>query len=283
MKNEPEVKVCLLVWRCFNFLIAPLGYYVPLANGWMLINSKYMQWHLKRAIRMLKLAQEKRQTDRHNAVCASDTIQSDFTFLVLMQWLHLSRQKVATTDRGGCGSGVEPASCYHKVAGLIPLVCNVRVSLCKIPNPKLLLMSATTINVWMYELLYVALRAVKIAPKWRLNIQSKKTYRFKTFKCIYICATRHSYLYRYIRDTSPRFWFFAKLSEARAINDTDQPRVLVYERSKFLRARLLSCCRQGACGGGEKYESRRGCSVGVPERSWHARLGAHFRGAPSCF
>ena len=39
----------------------------------------------------------------------------------------------------------------------------------------------------------------------------------------------------------PRFKFLTKLSEARAINDTDRPYVLALERSKFLRARLLLC------------------------------------------
>ena len=28
-----------------------------------------------------------------------------------------------TMSLGGCVSGVEPAACYHKVAGSIPLVC----------------------------------------------------------------------------------------------------------------------------------------------------------------
>lgn len=36
------------------------------------------------------------------------------------------------------------------------------------------------------------------------------------------------------RDTVPPFLFLTKLSEARAINETDQPHVLAYERSKFL-------------------------------------------------
>ena len=40
---------------------------------------------------------------------------------------------------------------------------------------------------------------------------------------------RHDYLYRYFRDTVPGFQFLTKLSEARAINDTDRPHVLAYE------------------------------------------------------
>ena len=47
---------------------------------------------------------------------------------------------------------------------------------------------------------------------------------------------------RYLDST---YW---QLSEACAINNTDQSHVLVCERSKFLCARLLSCCRQRACG-----------------------------------
>ena len=62
-------------------------------------------------------------------------------------------------------------------------------------------------------------------------------------------TVRHNYLYRYFRDTVPRFQFLTKLSEACAINDADRPHVLAYVRSKFLRAHLLSCCRQRACGG----------------------------------
>ena len=57
----------------------------------------------------------------------------------------------------GWGSGVEPASCYRKVTGSIPLVGSVEVSLGKILNSKLLLMcwsapwmAATASSVWMY-------------------------------------------------------------------------------------------------------------------------------------
>ena len=56
---------------------------------------------------------------------------------------------------GGQGSGVEPVPCCWKVAGSPGL--HDKVSLCKILNPKLLLMcwsapctAATAINVWMY-------------------------------------------------------------------------------------------------------------------------------------
>ena len=31
-----------------------------------------------------------------------------------------------TKQMGGCGSGVEPVSCYQKVAGLIPLICMLK-------------------------------------------------------------------------------------------------------------------------------------------------------------
>ena len=56
-------------------------------------------------------------------------------------------------DWGGCGSAVEPASCYWKVTSLIPRL-HVKVSLGKTLNPKLILMcwsapcmAATTISV----------------------------------------------------------------------------------------------------------------------------------------
>ena len=75
----------------------------------------------------------------------------------------------------------------------------------------------------------------------------KKTHRFEPFEYLYLSimsitggqtnTTRHNYLYRSCRDTIPRFQFLSKLSEVRAINDTDRPRV----------------------------ESRRGCLVGVPD------------------
>ena len=64
---------------------------------------------------------------------------------------------------GGCGSGVEPASCYRKVASSIPPGLHVEVSLVKILNPKLLLMcwsascmAATTISVWKYAWITVS-------------------------------------------------------------------------------------------------------------------------------
>ena len=56
-------------------------------------------------------------------------------------------------------------------------------------------------------------------------------------------TTRHNYLYRYFWDTVSQFQFLTKLSEARAISDTDWPHVLAYERS------LLYCYRQRAYGG----------------------------------
>ena len=36
-----------------------------------------------------------------------------------LEHVHMECVKI----RGGCGSGLEPASSYQKVAGLIPLVC----------------------------------------------------------------------------------------------------------------------------------------------------------------
>ena len=102
-------------------------------------------------------------------------------------------------------------------------------------------------------------RAVKIAPTWRLNICSRKTHRFEPCEYLYLCimsitggqinTTRHNYLYRYFQDTVPWFQFLTKLSDTCAINNTDWPHVLSYERSKFICARLLSRCRQRACGG----------------------------------
>ena len=87
----------------------------------------------------------------------------------------------------------------------------------------------------------------------------KKKHRFEPFEYLYLRimsitggqtnTMRHNYLYRYFQDTVPRFQFLTKLSEACAFSDTDRPHVLAYERSKFLRACLLSCCRQRACGG----------------------------------
>ena len=87
----------------------------------------------------------------------------------------------------------------------------------------------------------------------------KKTHRFEPFEYLYLHimsitggqtnTTRHSFLYKYFWDRVPWFQFLTKLSESHAINDTDWPHVLAYERSKFLCARLLSCCRKRACGG----------------------------------
>ena len=67
------------------------------------------------------------------------------------EWTHYSRRW------GGCGSGVEPAPCYWKVQWFDSPGLHVKVSLGKILNPKLLLMSwsapciaATSISVWMF-------------------------------------------------------------------------------------------------------------------------------------
>ena len=116
-------------------------------------------------------------------------------------------------------------------------------------------------------------RAVIIAPKWHSNICStKKTHRFEPFKYLYLRimsitggqtnTMRHNYLYRYFRDTVPQFQNALKPVPSMILIG----HVLAYERSKFLHARLLLCCKElvtgEICG---KYESRCGCLVGVPD------------------
>ena len=59
-------------------------------------------------------------------------------------------------EKGCCGSGVESASRYLKVAGLIPLICMSKFPMARYWTPKLLLMcwsapctAATAISVWI--------------------------------------------------------------------------------------------------------------------------------------
>ena len=75
------------------------------------------------------------------------------------------------------GSGVEPASCYQVVAGLIPLV--LKCLLARYWNPKLLLMccsatymAATAISEWMY-CMYVCITVSCFGQKHLLNAPSR--------------------------------------------------------------------------------------------------------------
>ena len=64
---------------------------------------------------------------------------------------YITLNSVVLNAQSGCGSGVEPASCYQKDCGLIPLDCTSTLL-----NPKMLLMcwlapcmAATAISVWI--------------------------------------------------------------------------------------------------------------------------------------
>ena len=96
------------------------------------------------------------------AVCCQDLFLSELVDrqgkqrqkFILHLAFHLCDNRNAPT---GCSSGVEPTSCYQKVASLIPLVC---MSKCKNIEPQKLLlmcwsapcMAATTItiSVWIH-------------------------------------------------------------------------------------------------------------------------------------
>ena len=91
-------------------------------------------------------------------------VKHDWCFSSEMLLCGPTQLKLCQTETLACGSGLEPASCYWKVAGSIPLVLHVEVSLGEILNPKLLLMcwsapcmAATAISECMYELLGVTL------------------------------------------------------------------------------------------------------------------------------
>ena len=82
----------------------------------------------------------------------------------------------------------------------------------------------------------------------------------------------------------PRFQFLRKLSEARAINDTDRPYVLACTKKGFFVRVSRRAADKKLVAGGEKYESRHGYLFGVPDMLslWRAHLGAHFQDVPSC-
>ena len=102
----------------------------------------------------------------HTAMCPLNTSDITATY-------HSEDQNTSPEERGvrrrriasdlsqvAVTQGGEPALCFWKVTGLIPLVCNAEVSLGKILDPKLLLlcwlapcMAATAVSVCLYELL----------------------------------------------------------------------------------------------------------------------------------
>ena len=139
----------------------------------------------------------------------------------------------ALSLQNGCGSGVEPASCYRKVAGLIFPGLHDKVSLGNILNSKLLLMcwsatcmAATVISVWMYVWIIVSqfgrkrllesrkCASLQISFRWEMHLTLITQNRW-----VYLSVSRSNTGRQTRLDYIPRqrlllivviFWFFLK-------------------------------------------------------------------------